>query len=201
MDPDTRKQIFEPFFTTKERGKGTGLGLSTVYGIVKQHNAHIQVQSETGKGSTFKVYFPTSGALPEEAEPNRPFPEDSLCGNETIMVVEDNREVRDLSAALLECLGYRVMVAASADSCLKQVAPEDVAVDLLLADVMMPKMSGYELHGKMEKAGKKHKVLYISGYPDDLISRQGIDLEKTPILKKPFSMQELGKMVREVLDS
>ena len=198
MDPATQKRIFEPFFTTKEIGKGTGLGLSTVYGIVKQSDGYIWVYSEVGKGTTFKVYLPrvdepiTSEALA--------VCQDELCGDETILLVEDEEQVRNLSKNTLEENGYTVMVAEHGADGLRICEHFVGRIHLLITDVVMPFMDGCELAEKVRALRPETKVLYVSGYTDDSVVRYGVLEEHVAFLQKPFTPTSLAQKVREVLD-
>jgi len=196
MTADVQERIFEPFFTTKEVGKGTGLGLSTVYGIVKQSSGHIEVSSEPGKGTTFRVHLPRGAGKPWEAAPERPSP---ARGAETVLLVEDERMVRDLASRVLRGHGYRVLLASNATEAL-QVAREHAGeIDLLLTDVVMPGLPGPELAARLETVRPGLRVLYMSGYADDSVARLGAE-EGISFLPKPFSGQALAARVREVLD-
>jgi PAS domain S-box-containing protein len=196
MTDDVRQRIFEPFFTTKEVGKGTGLGLSTVYGIVKQSSGHIEVSSEPGKGTTFRVHFPRGVANVAEAAPARPSP---THGVETVLFVEDEPMVLDLGSRVLRSHGYRVLVASNATDALQVAREHDGKVDLLLTDVVMPGMPGPELAARLETVTPDLRVLYVSGYADDSVARLGTE-EGISFLAKPFTGQTLAAQVRQVLD-
>jgi PAS domain S-box-containing protein len=197
MDEETRTHIFEPFFTTK--GKlGTGLGLSTVYGIVKQHGGHIWVYSEKGKGTTFKTYLPAS---PEETVRWEPpaKAKDLPRGSETILVAEDNEMVRSLARAILEKQGYRVLVAANGREALQALADHAGQIDLLLTDVVMPDMNGKELFERVSQTHPGLRVLFMSGYTENVIAHHGVLDEGVSFIQKPFTVQALTGKVREVL--
>jgi PAS domain S-box-containing protein len=190
MDENIKSQIFEPFFTTKAVGQGTGLGLSTVYGIVKQSEGYILVYSETGKGTTFKIYFPKlrekAEALvlsPEVAEPPR--------GSETILVVEDDKTLREVTVKLLQDGGYRVVEAKDAEDALGIMASSQPEIDLLLTDVVMLGTSGVELVRRAEEGHPKLRSLFMSGYTGDLVGRQGVLIEEAYFLEKPFTRRSL----------
>ncbi len=200
MDDRTLARVFEPFFTTKEVGKGTGLGLSTCYGIVKQAGGSIWVYSEPGRGTTFKVYLPRSleqvVALPERREQKKP-----TGGNETILVVEDNDAVREVAVAALEAHGYQVLEAASAEEALALLDEFAGDLHLLLTDVVMPGMSGASLAAILRDRLPNVKVLYTSGYTENVIVHHGVLEENVAFLPKPYRPAELARRVREVLDS
>ena len=198
MDGDTKLRVFEPFFTTKERGKGTGLGLSTVYGIVKQSGGYIWVYSEAGHGTTFKVYLPTVRApLPDR--PEMPPPEPAPRGRETVLLVEDEEIVRTLVRQVLTWHGYHVIEARTGEEALKIIERGD-PFDLLLTDVIMPGMSAIELVKIVESKRPHLKVIYMSGYTDHAIVRNGLLAGNVPFLQKPFAPDRLAHKIREVLN-
>ena len=198
MDVEIRDQIFEPFFSTKGE-QGTGLGLSTVFGIVKQHRGNIWVQSEPGRGTTFEVLLPVSAGTRVVPEPVKEAPP-KLHGAETILLVEDNEQVRDLALAVLERRGYEVLVAGSGTEALALMASHQGPIQLLLTDVVMPEMNGQQLYLEATARQRDLKVLYMSGYTDDVIARRGVLDEGVAFLQKPFAIQILAAKVREVLD-
>ncbi len=199
IDAPTLARIFEPFFTTKGLGQGSGLGLSTVYGIVKQSGGSISVDSEVGRGTTFKLYLPRSSALAEPVEPVGPVVA-SAARAETILVVEDDDSVRAVTRRILEGSGYAVMTAAGGEQALVTCQQHPDAIDLVLTDVVMPQMSGRAFVERLTKARPGIKVIYMSGYTDDAIVHHGVLEAGTPFIGKPFTQTELLRKVREVLD-
>lgn len=200
MDERTLAHVFEPFFTTKEVGKGTGLGLSTCYGIVRQAGGHIWVYSEPGKGTTFKVYLPRTLET-VVGLPKRPARRSAVGGHETILVVEDNDAVREVAVAALQAHGYRVLQAANGEEALQQVKDLEEPVHLLLTDVVMPGMSGAALAHQLRERYPHLKVLYTSGYTENVIVHHGVLEEGIAFLPKPYRPADLAHRVREVLDS
>ena len=199
MDAATQARIFEPFFTTKETGKGTGLGLSIVYGIVKQSGGDVLVYSEPGKGTAFKIYLPAIGEAAETAEPEST--EGHLPASETILLVEDEEPVRKLAHTMLEWQGYRVLEAASAEAAEEIVRSRPEGIDLLLTDMVMPHTSGAELAERIRAACPSVKVLFMSGYTDSGVVRQGALPADLPYIQKPFTSAALRRRVREVLQA
>jgi CheY-like chemotaxis protein len=199
MDEATRVRIFEPFFTTKGPSRGTGLGLSTVYGIVKQSQGFIWVDSEVGRGTSFKIYLPQ---VTEAAGTDRPGPTVvSSSGTETILLVEDNAGLRKLATRFLEPAGYTVLGADTGEEALLVLARHAAPVHLLLTDVVMPGMSGRDLVELLARTHPGMKVLYMSGYTSDTVVRHGVLEEKVSFINKPFNAAALLQKVREVLDS
>jgi two-component system cell cycle sensor histidine kinase/response regulator CckA len=200
MDHDTQSRIFEPFFTTKEVGKGTGLGLSTVYGIIKQSGGNVWVYSEPGKGTTFRVYLPQieSGV----AEPDSSKAALTMKhGSETVLLVEDEDMVRKLASELLEETGYVVLSASGGEEAINFATTHTDRIDLLITDVVMPKMSGKEVAEQLKKIHPETKVLFMSGYTDEAIVHHGIVDSNIAFIQKPFSEHALAHKIREVLDS
>jgi signal transduction histidine kinase/CheY-like chemotaxis protein len=198
IDPATQERIFEPFFTTKPRGKGNGLGLATVYGIVRQSGGHISVHSEVGTGTTFKVYLPiTTEAL---APPTPIDTRARVTGSETILLVEDQPMLRELMQTILERQGYRVLSAEGPALALDRANSEGGLIHLLLTDFIMPGMNGRLLAERLRCRRPQVKVLFISGYTDDLVLQDGQLQAGMGFLPKPFSEETLSRKVREVLD-
>jgi len=199
MDKETLSHIFEPFFTTKMPGKGTGLGLATVYGIVKQNNGFINVYSEPGEGTTFKVYLPRAegAAAAERVEVEEAAPRG---GMETVLVVEDEAAILELARESLEQLGYTVLVAKSPEEAMRRSEEQAGPIQLLITDVVMPQMNGRQLAERMGAARPGLKCLYMSGYTADIIAHRGVLEEGVRFIAKPFSLRVLAEKVREVLD-
>lgn len=198
MDEKTRQRIFEPFFTTKELGKGTGLGLSLVYGVVKQHNGSISVYSEPGKGTTFKLYLPlTEMASYESRITEAIIPKG---GTETILVAEDNDEVRGLTRKVLEASGYKVIEAVDGEDAVSKFESGKDEIRLAIIDVIMPRTSGKEAGERIRNIRDDMRILYMSGYTADIIRQKGILEEKTDFLSKPISPHDLLVTIRGILD-
>lgn len=199
MDDETQAHIFEPFFTTKELGKGTGLGLSMVYGIVKQSGGYIWVHSAPGKGSSFRVYLPRVFENEQEIAPRFPTAQ-SLAGKETILLVEDDPLVRGLALEILNSRGYSVLVAERPDVALELCRQHAGKINLVLTDVIMPGMNGREMADEILAMRPEVGVLFMSGYTDTAVMRNGNTGKFTSFLQKPFSPTVLGQKVREMLD-
>jgi len=200
MDESTCSRVFEPFFTTKEQGKGTGLGLATVYGIVKQSGGDIRLYSEVGAGTTFKIYLPRIAELVAPADPAAspviPVPR----GDETVLLVEDEPEVRDLAREILEGGGYTVLQACDAQEAVFLAERHSGAIHLLLTDVIMPRQSGRALVERLQPLRPEMQVLYMSGYTNEAIVRHGVLDPDTLFIQKPFSPAGLGHKVRAAID-
>lgn len=197
MDEKTKARIFDPFYTTKEVGKGTGLGLSTVYGIVKQHEGYIQVDTAIGSGTTFRIYFPLVDAKPESVE-RKDLDDEEVGGVETVLVAEDDWAVRNLIRSILEEFGYRVIEASNGKDAVAQFTDHKEEVDLMLFDVVLPKMSGKQAYDEILNIQSGVPIIFISGYPDRQLGGQASEL--LPIVAKPVSPAELLKKVRQTLD-
>jgi CheY-like chemotaxis protein len=197
MDADTLSHIFEPFFTTKETGKGTGLGLSMVYGIIKQSNGYIMAYSEPGRGTTFKIYLPRT-----EESVSPPHKEVEVRrGTETVLVVEDEPALRELTCVLLEDAGYKVLESSGAEDAWETAKDLERKIDLLLTDIVMPRLDGRELANQLVSLRPNLKVLFMSGYTDDVIVYRGALAQGTMLVQKPFTKSTLLRKVRETLDS
>jgi CheY-like chemotaxis protein len=198
MSPEIRGRLFEPFFTTKAPGAGTGLGLAMCHGIVKQAGGTIAVKSELGHGTTFLIYLPCSSG------PYRPMTatraSDSSAGRETILVAEDESVILRVARVALEKLGYRVLCAGDGLEALEVASREPGRIDLLVTDVVMPKLGGRELAARLTQQRPETKVLYTSGYAENAIAYQGVLSEGVHFIQKPYSLAGLAERVREVLD-
>jgi CheY-like chemotaxis protein len=196
MNAETLSHMFEPFFTTKKEGRGTGLGLATVYGIVRQNDGHVTVSSNPGRGTTFKIYLPRIGdsvaPMTTEAPP---------IVYETILLVEDEQAVRVLMGEILEAAGYQVLEAATPEEALAHAGGHPGPIQLVVTDVILPRMSGREMAEALRPARPDTRVLYISGCTDDAVSRHGIPEAGVHFLQKPFTSDDLLHKIRDVLDA
>lgn len=199
MSKKIQDNLFEPFFTTKAVGEGTGLGLATVYGVVKQHNGHIYVYSEVGKGTTFKIYLPACDAKLEGTAQREQI--SLVGGTETVLVVDDDPSLRKLIKDILLPLGYRLLFASDGVEAMKIVSQSQEDIGLLLTDVIMPNMNGRELAGRFHEKYPEAKVIFMSGYTDETISKQGVLDPRNILIQKPFSPGILAIKLREILDS
>jgi CheY-like chemotaxis protein len=199
MSKATLAHLFEPFFTTKRVGEGTGLGLATVYGIVKQSGGHIRVYSEPGHGTTFKIYLPR---LEDETPPcpSAPGCGTLAAGTETVLLVEDEVSVRSLSRFILQQGGYKVLEACDGQEALEVVARHNGPIDLLVTDVEMPKMGGHQLAEALRLLHTNLRVLFVSGYTEDAAMRHGISESQVAFLHKPFTIGDLARKIRTLLD-
>jgi len=195
MDAETALHVFEPFFTTRE--KGTGLGLATVYGIVRQNHGFIHLASEPGRGTTFRIYFPRLRGGAAEREEGAPGV--TSKASRSILLVEDNELVRGMTAEALRHFGYRAMVAESATEAARMCEDPDIAIDLVISDVMLPEIPGPELRDRLEKLRPGLPVLFVSGYTANVMARQGILRPGTHFLQKPFSLEALGGKIESIL--
>ena len=194
---EVQERMFEPFFTTKEVGKGTGLGLSTVYGIVQQSGGNISVESELGKGTSFRIYLPKT--VSERASRKETEPGGVEEGTETLLLVEDEDALRTTIGSFLRSRGYTVLEARSGDHALSAASDFDGTIDLLITDVVMPRMGGRELSEVLQSSHPRMKQIFMSGYTDDAVVRYGIRDAGVMFLQKPFSMTTLAQRVREAL--
>ncbi|MBJ6800818.1 ATP-binding protein [Geomonas propionica] len=197
MTPEVMDRIFEPFYTTKELGRGTGLGLATVFGIVKQNSGNIEVVSEPGHGTTFRIYLPSVHEVAQEAKPEGERP---VGGTETILVVEDEPAIMEIGTTILSQLGYTVYAAGSPEQAINIASDRSKEIDLLLTDIIMPGMNGRDLSERLLQSRPGLKCLFMSGYTADVIAERGKVDEDMCFLQKPFTMQTLAAKVREVLD-
>jgi CheY-like chemotaxis protein len=200
IEPDVAPHLFEPFFTTKPVGRGTGLGLATVYGIVKQNDGCVEVDSEVGRGTTVRIYLPRveadvtgvttdmAAALPQ-------------VGHETVLLVEDESAVLRLSKIVLERFGYNVLTAGTPSEALQVFATHDGRVHLLVTDVVMPEMNGRELAARLRESRPELKALFVSGYSASALAPRGVLDEGVHFLQKPFSLEDLAASVRHALDA
>jgi CheY-like chemotaxis protein len=197
MGREELSHIFEPFFTTKRESKGTGLGLSTVYGIVKQNNGFIKFDSEIGQGTTATIYLPQVDEPVEEVIQRT----DGLklsSGGETILVVEDEQNIRDILAGILPACGYRIILAQDGEEALEQWEKNKDQIDLLLADVVLPGISGIQLSQRLLASNPGLKVIYMSGFPDDVIKSHGFVDKDMSLIQKPFTAMTLTQKIRDV---
>jgi two-component system cell cycle sensor histidine kinase/response regulator CckA len=194
---ETRQRIFEPFFTTKARGKGPGLGLSTVFGIIKQSGGLVTVESELERGTTFSIYLPAAkDAVVPSAHKPRPIPK----GTETVLVVEDQAEIRVLVQTVLKRAGYTMLIAQTSADAIRIASNQDQRIDLVVSDVIMPEMNGAVLFARLREIRPTLRALFMSGFAADVVAHQGMLPAGTPFLQKPFTASDLACKVREVLD-
>jgi PAS domain S-box-containing protein len=200
MDRKTRANIFEPFFTTKQQGKGTGLGLATVYGIVKQNHGAINVDSEPGGGTTFKICLPRHVGQADNS-PSQAATTSPAGGSETVLLVEDEPMLLELTEIMLKKLGYTVLTAAAPGEAIRLAQDHRERIHLLMTDVVMPEMDGRNLAGRLESRFPRLKRLFMSGYTADVIAHHGVLEEGVHFIQKPFSLKDLAAKVRQALDT
>ncbi|MBI9102717.1 MAG: PAS domain S-box protein [Spirochaetales bacterium] len=200
MAPEILEHVFEPFFTTKEKHKGTGLGLATVYGCIKQNNGFITVSSEIGVGSTFELYFPLASTVAKLSESKENLQIYDHDNDETILLVEDELENLEITKNILIKIGYRIMAVDSPVKALNLIKDKNHSIDLLVSDVIMPEMSGFDLYKNVLEYSSSLPCLFISGYTDDVFTSENRDILRTNFLQKPFTMSELAAGVRKALD-
>jgi two-component system cell cycle sensor histidine kinase/response regulator CckA len=198
MDAATAERVFEPFFTTKELGKGTGLGLATVYGVVKQHGGFIHLYSEPGKGTTFRIYLPAGSGLAEPREPKSN--EQTPQGTETILLAEDNEGLREAAQEMLQRLGYRLILASNGTEAMELFKTNLRQIDLVILDVVMPGLSGPAVYSQMVAIQPDLRVVFATGYTPEAASLNSTLEKGVPILQKPYSLKNLGQIVRSTLD-
>ena len=201
MSKEVLSRIFEPFFTTKPKAKGTGMGLATVYGIVKQSGGHLMVDSQPEVGTTFRVFLPRE-SMPEPAQPQPAAPQQppAAAAIETVLLVEDENAVREFVKQVLDEQGYRVIEATRGDEALDLADAISDEIDALITDVIMPGMGGRQLADKLLQSRPDLRVLYLSGYSDDIVSKHGVLDPGTAFLQKPFNRDSLTRKLRQVLD-
>ena len=198
MDAETMERVFEPFFTTKAPGEGTGMGLATVYGIVRQNKGGIDVHSEPCKGTTFRIYIPLNGV--ESTDKKDTVVEKILPGRgETVLVVEDDPELLEMITMMLQILGYAVLPAAMPSEAIRIAQETDGPVDLLITDVVMPKMNGWDLAGRLREIRPEIRQLFMSGYTADAIFHEDAMDADVHFIQKPFSLKDLGVKIRDIL--
>jgi CheY-like chemotaxis protein len=201
MDEQIQARLFEPFFTTKEVGKGTGLGLAVVYGIVKQHQGVIQVQSQPGQGSTFSLYFPAVEPKMEMGREQEPLKDTVIaCGGETLLLVEDDLDIQEVMREVLQECGYTVMIAGNGEEGLSIFEAHTSSIELVIADIMMPKMSGRQFQEQVRKRRPDIKVLIVSGYEEMDLQRRDLLDPRNAFLQKPFDLDVLLAKVRGLLN-
>jgi CheY-like chemotaxis protein len=198
MDAEPRSHIFEPFFTTKEKGKGTGLGLATAYGIVKQSGGHVTVSSAPDQGTTFRIYLPRVEPEPE-ARSEAAAPVAALDGSKTVLLVEDEAALRQLTSEILRVTGHDVLEARHGREALEVAAAHRGPIHVLLTDVVMPEMGGPELARRLAPLHPEMRVVYMSGYTDDALGRRGVLERGTRLLHKPFTQDGLWRILKEAL--
>jgi CheY-like chemotaxis protein len=199
MSKDVLDKVYEPFYTTKPKGIGTGLGLSTVHGIVTQAGGHIEIDTREGAGTTFRIFLPATNDEPIETEDAEEI--GGGPGTQTVLLCEDQEVVRKMTARILENNGYTVLQARNGANALEVMRGNQQRIDLLLSDVVMPHMSGMELGRRVADAFPEVRILYMSGYSNELVSARRLDRETPPVIAKPFAPETLLSRVREALEA
>lgn len=200
IDKDMLQYIYEPFFTTKEKGKGTGLGLATVYAIIKQNGGHINVYSEKGEGTVFKIYLPVIDAKQTSVEPAKEIPVQAIQGNETLLIVEDEESVLEYVSESLAEYGYEIMGAINPVEAINIYRNRKSHIDMIISDVIMPHMSGPEMVRKLRVDAPDLKILFMSGYTESMIGKHGVLDQEIHYIQKPFGPNEIARKIRETLD-
>jgi CheY-like chemotaxis protein len=200
MDSPTRERAFEPFFTTKPKGKGTGLGLATVYGIVEQSGGAIYLDTSPGRGTTVRIYLPSTDAVEEPRKPEKSSSTDGR-GTETILLVEDNDSVRGLAGKALRRRGYTVFEARTGEEAINWALTSGITPHLLITDIVMPGVNGPNLAARLLQQNPALRVLFVSGYSDDASAMEGTAPGHIPVLQKPFTPSLLAELVRSILDA
>jgi len=199
MSKEIQSHLFEPFFTTKPRGKGTGLGLSTVYGIVKQHGGEISVRSAPKQGTTFRIYIKREAG--NTTQPAEEVETASERGSETVLLVEDEDSLRQMARHILEQQGYKVLDAGNGQEALDLFGQNRDSIDILLTDIVMPQMNGKELADRLKKLKPELKIIFMSGYTNEVLEQHGINAQADNLIQKPFTSQTLGAMLRKKVQS
>jgi two-component system cell cycle sensor histidine kinase/response regulator CckA len=200
MTDDVRSRVFEPFFTTKPAGSGTGLGLAMVYGAVQQNHGWIEVDSAPGHGTTFRIYLPAAERAAAEAGTAAP-DGGALRGTETVLLVEDEAPVREVMTEQLQSLGYRVIACPSGESALRSAQAHAEAIDVLVTDLVMPGMNGRELARRLEAVRPRLRVVFTSGYGEDVVARHGVLEPGVRFVEKPYTLRVLAERLREALSA
>jgi CheY-like chemotaxis protein len=200
MNETTRRRIFDPFFTTKEEGKGTGLGLAVVYGVIRSHNAFIDVESAVGHGTTFRLYFPIPSMSEQVVDIPSAVESFTVGGTETILLVEDEEALRDMVRLILKSKGYKVLTAQDGGEAIKKYKLHKDAIDIILTDMGLPEMTGLEMYKKIKKFNTKVKAIFASGYFEPDMKAKIMKAGAKGFVQKPYSQDEILRILRYVLD-